>query len=107
VLLVDFGSLTGRRTEGGDMDAVRTVTSCQVKSNWTRIYSLPIALLRHPLPFLHSTSHPVSYPPLSSLPQDLKGLFREAQMNNAVLFFDECEVVFRTRNQGGDRLLNR
>jgi SpoVK/Ycf46/Vps4 family AAA+-type ATPase len=27
-------------------------------------------------------------------------------MNNAVLFFDECEVVFRTRNQGGDRLLN-
>jgi SpoVK/Ycf46/Vps4 family AAA+-type ATPase len=37
---------------------------------------------------------------------DLRGLFREAQMNNAVLFFDECEVVFRTRNHGGDRLLN-
>lgn len=48
-----------------------------------------------------------SLPPSLSLPQDLKGLFREAQMNNAVLFFDECEVVFRTRNQGGDRLLNR
>ena len=28
-------------------------------------------------------------------------------MNNAVLFFDECEVVFRSRNLGGDRLLNR
>ena len=37
---------------------------------------------------------------------DLRGLFREAQMNNAVLFFDECEAVFRARGQGGDRLLN-
>jgi len=59
VLLVDFGGLTGRRSEAGsDMDA------------------------------------------------DLRGLFREAQMSNAVLFFDECEVVFRSRNQGGDRMLN-
>jgi SpoVK/Ycf46/Vps4 family AAA+-type ATPase len=59
VLLVDFASLTGKRSEGGnDMDA------------------------------------------------DLRGLFREAQMSNAVLFFDECEVVFRSRNTGGDRMLN-
>jgi SpoVK/Ycf46/Vps4 family AAA+-type ATPase len=33
-------------------------------------------------------------------------LFREANLNNAVLFFDECESVFRSRNQGGDRMLN-
>lgn len=57
VLLVDFGSLSGRR-DGSDLDA------------------------------------------------DLKGLFREAHMSNAVIFFDECEVVFRSRNIGGDRLLN-
>jgi hypothetical protein len=30
---------------------------------------------------------------------DLRGLFREAHMNNALLFFDECETVFRSRNQ--------
>lgn len=57
VLLVDFGSLSGRK-DGFEADA------------------------------------------------DLRGLFREAHMNNAVLFFDECENVFRSRNQGGDRLLN-
>ena len=37
---------------------------------------------------------------------DLRGLFREADMSNAMLFFDECEVVFRQREHGGDRLLN-
>ena len=38
---------------------------------------------------------------------DLRGLFREALMSNAVLFFDECEAAFRSRNMGGgDRLLN-
>lgn len=59
VLLVDFGSLTGKRPEGStDMDA------------------------------------------------DLRGLFREAQMSNAVIFFDECESIFKSRNQGGDRMLN-
>ena len=58
VLLVDFASLSGKRSEGNDMEA------------------------------------------------DLRGLFREAQMSNAVLFFDECEAVFKNRNQGGDRLLN-
>ena len=29
------------------------------------------------------------------LDTDLRGLFREAHMSNAVLFFDECEAVFR------------
>jgi hypothetical protein len=58
VLMVDFSSLSGRRSEGSDTDA------------------------------------------------DLRGLFREANMSNAVLFFDECEAVFRARGQGGDRILN-
>ena len=58
VLLVDFGSLTGRRDGAGELDA------------------------------------------------DLRGLFREAKMSNAVIFFDECESIFRSRDRGGDRLLN-
>lgn len=37
---------------------------------------------------------------------DLRGLFREAEMSNAVLFFDECESIFKQRDFGGDRLLN-
>jgi SpoVK/Ycf46/Vps4 family AAA+-type ATPase len=37
---------------------------------------------------------------------DLKGLFREAKMSNAVLFFDECETIFRGRHVGADRTLN-
>lgn len=37
---------------------------------------------------------------------DLRGLFREAEMSNAVLFFDECETIFKQRELGGDRLLN-
>mmetsp|Transcript_10019 Transcript_10019/g.15147 ORF Transcript_10019/g.15147 Transcript_10019/m.15147 type:complete len:1253 (+) Transcript_10019:82-3840(+) len=40
------------------------------------------------------------------LDADLRGLFREAHMSNAVLFFDECEAVFRSRDKGGERLLN-
>jgi hypothetical protein len=43
---------------------------------------------------------------VSELDADLRGLFREAHMSNAVLFFDECEAVFRSRDKGGDRLLN-
>ncbi len=42
----------------------------------------------------------------SDLEVDLKGLFRESKMSNAVLFFDECEVIFKSRNLGSDRLLN-
>ena len=43
----------------------------------------------------------------SNLDADLRGLFRESLMSNAVLFFDECEVAFRSRSMGGgDRLLN-
>eukprot|EP01035_Chromulina_nebulosa_P017063 gene17063-22575_t len=37
---------------------------------------------------------------------DLRGLFRESSMNNAVIFFDECESIFKSRSSGNDRLLN-
>jgi len=42
----------------------------------------------------------------SDLEVDLKGLFRESKMSNTVLFFDECEVIFKSRNMGSERLLN-
>lgn len=37
---------------------------------------------------------------------DLRGLFRESSMNNAIIFFDECESIFKSRSHGNDRLLN-
>lgn len=61
VLLVDFGALMGKSSEGGGSDGEI----------------------------------------------DLRGLFRESHMNNAVIFFDECESIFKSRaHGGGDRLLN-
>lgn len=38
---------------------------------------------------------------------DLRGLFREAEMADAICLFDECEALFRSRDisGGGDRLL--
>ena len=32
---------------------------------------------------------------------DIKGLFREAELHNAVLFFDECDSIFAQRSSGG------
>jgi AAA+ superfamily predicted ATPase len=37
---------------------------------------------------------------------DLRGLFRDADMNDAIIFFDECEAIFAQRERGGDRMLN-
>lgn len=37
---------------------------------------------------------------------DLKGLFRESKLSNALLFFDECEHIFKNRNYGSDRVVN-
>ncbi|GLJ32583.1 hypothetical protein SUGI_0655660 [Cryptomeria japonica] len=37
---------------------------------------------------------------------DLRGLFRDADMNDAIIFFDECEAIFAQRERGGDKLLN-
>jgi SpoVK/Ycf46/Vps4 family AAA+-type ATPase len=36
----------------------------------------------------------------------LKALFREAEISNAVLFFDECESIFQQRSGGSSGLLN-
>ncbi|CAM6102058.1 unnamed protein product [Calypogeia fissa] len=37
---------------------------------------------------------------------DLRSLFRDADMNDAIIFFDECEAIFAQRERGGDRILN-
>ncbi|XP_024517371.1 uncharacterized protein LOC112341471 isoform X1 [Selaginella moellendorffii] len=37
---------------------------------------------------------------------DIRGLFRDADMNDAVIFFDECEAIFAQREHGGDKMLN-
>ncbi|CAM6093219.1 unnamed protein product [Calypogeia fissa] len=37
---------------------------------------------------------------------DLRGLFRDAEMNDAIIFFDECESIFAKRERGGDKLLS-
>lgn len=42
----------------------------------------------------------------SDIEVDLKGLFRESKLSNAVLFFDECEHIFKNRNYSSDRLIN-
>ncbi|KAJ7523017.1 hypothetical protein O6H91_18G034900 [Diphasiastrum complanatum] len=36
---------------------------------------------------------------------DVRGLFRDADMNDAIVFFDECEAIFAQRDRGSDRLL--
>ena len=35
----------------------------------------------------------------------LQSLFREANMHDAVVFFDECEMLFAQRNRGGNAQL--
>jgi SpoVK/Ycf46/Vps4 family AAA+-type ATPase len=37
---------------------------------------------------------------------DIKAVFQEAELSNAVLFFDECEVIFAKREMGGNKILN-
>ncbi|XP_057858143.2 uncharacterized protein LOC131067212 isoform X1 [Cryptomeria japonica] len=37
---------------------------------------------------------------------DLRGLFRDVDMNDAIIFFDECEALFKKRERGGDKLFN-
>jgi SpoVK/Ycf46/Vps4 family AAA+-type ATPase len=32
--------------------------------------------------------------------ENFKFIFREAKINNAILFFDECEAIFETRDKG-------
>ncbi len=33
--------------------------------------------------------------------ENFKFIFREAKINDAILFFDECEAIFETRDKGG------
>jgi SpoVK/Ycf46/Vps4 family AAA+-type ATPase len=37
---------------------------------------------------------------------DIKAVFQEAELSDAVLFFDECEVIFAKREVGGNKILN-
>ncbi len=37
---------------------------------------------------------------------DIKAVFQEAELSDAVLFFDECEVIFAKRDVGGNKILN-
>ncbi len=32
---------------------------------------------------------------------NFKFIFREAKINDAILFFDECEAIFESRDKGG------
>ncbi len=33
--------------------------------------------------------------------ENFKFIFREATINDAILFFDECESIFESREKGG------
>ena len=37
----------------------------------------------------------------AGMASDVKGLFREAELHNAILFFDECDGIFAQRTSGG------
>lgn len=44
----------------------------------------------------------INFPSLGEVgDQVLKFLFREAKLTNSVLFFDECESIFLSRDKGG------
>ena len=36
--------------------------------------------------------------------ENFKFVFREAKINDAILFFDECEAIFETREKGRHRI---
>ena len=45
----------------------------------------------------------INFPSLGSMTagENFKFIFREAKINDAILFFDECEGIFETREKGG------
>lgn len=45
----------------------------------------------------------INFPSLGSMTADenFKFIFREAKINDAILFFDECEAIFESRDAGG------
>ena len=44
----------------------------------------------------------INFPSLGSMSagENFKFIFREAKINDAILFFDECESIFETREKG-------
>ena len=45
----------------------------------------------------------INFPSLGGMAagENFKFIFREAKINDAILFFDECEAIFETREHGG------
>jgi SpoVK/Ycf46/Vps4 family AAA+-type ATPase len=45
----------------------------------------------------------INFPSLGSMAagENFKFIFRESKINDAILFFDECEAIFETREKGG------
>ena len=45
----------------------------------------------------------INFPSLGSMSagENFKFIFREAKINDAILFFDECEAIFESREKGG------
>ena len=44
----------------------------------------------------------INFPSLGSMSagENFKFIFREAKINDAILFFDECEAIFESREKG-------
>ena len=36
--------------------------------------------------------------------QNFKFIFREAKSNDAIVFFDECDAIFQTRDRGSNNV---
>ena len=45
----------------------------------------------------------INFPSLGTMSagENFKFIFREAKINDAILFFDECESIFESRELGG------
>ena len=45
----------------------------------------------------------INFPSLGSMSagENFKFIFRESKINDAILFFDECEAIFESREHGG------
>ena len=48
----------------------------------------------------------INFPSLGIMTADenFKFIFREAKINDAILFFDECEAIFEKREKGGHQV---
>ena len=48
----------------------------------------------------------INFPHLGGMAagENFKFIFREAKVNDAILFFDECEAIFETRERGGHNI---